>query len=107
MLSGRTPWGSRAAYTLRSSIITKQNAPSSSGRTRIAAASSPPVTAISAASIVVTRSESVVAPPGVPTRRASSWVFTRFPLWPRERECAPSVLNTGCALSHVVEPVVE
>ena len=53
-------------------------------------------------------SESVVAAaPPFATRAASSWVLTRLPLCPSASECAPSVLNTGWALSHVVEPVVE
>ena len=56
---------------------------------------------------VVTMSESVVAPRFEPTRAASSAVFTRLPLCPSASECTPSVLNTGCAFSHVVEPVVE
>jgi hypothetical protein len=77
------------------------------GRTRIAAASKPPVTVASFAIIVVTRSESVVAPLRAPTIVARSAVFTRLPLWPSASECIPSVLKTGWALSHVVEPVVE
>ncbi len=45
-----------------------------------------------------------------PARRsgcARSVVLTRLPLWPRATERTPSVLNTGCAFSHVLEPVVE
>jgi hypothetical protein len=76
---GRSPWGSRTAKTDRSSAITKQNAPWSSGRTRIAAPSRS-WWAISLASIVATRSESVVAPDERPSRATSSAVFTRFPL---------------------------
>ena len=106
MLSGRTPWGSRAAYTLRSSMITKQNAPWSWGRTSRAAPSSP-LPSIAADSIVATRSVSVVAVPCAPTRSCSSRVLTRLPLWPSAIECTPSVLNTGWAFSHVLDPVVE
>jgi hypothetical protein len=103
---GRRPWGSRAAKTDRSSAITKQKAPSSSGRTRIAAPSRS-WWAISFASIVATRSESVVAADERPSRATRSAVFTRFPLWPRASARTPSFLKTGCALSQVVEPVVE
>ena len=60
----------------------------------------------SAAIIAVTRSLSVLAAPPA-TAWASSRVFTRLPLWPRATERTPSVLNTGCAFSQVVEPVVE
>ena len=73
----------------------------------MAAGSRPPVTVISLARSVVTRSESVVAAPALPTRSARSEVLTRLPLWPRASVWMPSVLNTGCALSHVVDPVVE
>ena len=60
---GRTPKGSRAAKTLRSSIITKQKAPLSFGSTCMQASSSPPVSVICCTSSVVTMSESVVAAP--------------------------------------------
>ena len=103
---GRTPKGSRAAKTLRSSIITKQKAPLSFGSTCMQASSSPPVSVICCTSSVVTMSESVVAAPDG-TMAASSWVLTRLPLCPSASVWAPSVLNTGWALSHVVEPVVE
>ena len=96
---------SRAAKMVRSSIITNENAPWSLGSTRIAASSSP--SPLSRASIEVTRSESVVARLFHPASSASAAVFTRFPLWPSAMDRAPSVLNDGCALSQVVEPVVE
>ena len=98
--------GSRAAKTDRSSDITKQNAPSSSGSTRIAAPSRS-WCAISDASIVATKSESVVAAEEWPSRATSSPVFTRLPLWLKESARTPSFLKTGWALSQVVEPVVE
>ena len=86
---------------------TKQNAPVSEGSTRIAASSRPPATCISLTINVVTTSVSVVAAPEMPTSPASSGVFTRLPLCPNANECTPSVLKTGWALSHVLEPVVE
>ena len=73
----------------------------------MAAASMVPAEGAASAIMVVTMSESVVAWPARPTRSASSAVFTKLPLWPSASECTPSVLKTGCALSHVVEPVVE
>ena len=85
---------------------TKLNAPSSVGRS-CNAASSRPFDAICSASIAVTTSVSVVAVPRRPASSARSCVFTRFPLWPKAIERTPSVLKTGCALSHVLEPVVE
>ena len=85
---------------------TKQYAPWSIGITFIAASSRPWVFGASPAINVVTRSLSVLAEP-TPTIAASSRVFTRLPLWPSATDRTPSVLNTGCAFSHVVEPVVE
>ena len=89
---------------LRSSIITKQNAPRSIGSTCGRHASPP---SNSCTMRVATRSESVVAEPVLPTRSTSSAVFTRLPLWPRARLWVPSVLNAGWAFSQVVDPVVE
>ena len=74
---------------------------------RSAASSRPPPAMISLAIKVVTTSESVVAEPFAPTSSASSGVFTRLPLWPSATAWAPSVLKTGWAFSHVVDPVVE
>ena len=105
MASGRNPCGSRAANTVRSSMNTNENAPSSRGRTAMAAASRP--SSMWAAISVATMSESVEARPRRPASSASAAVFTRFPLCPRARPRCPSVLNDGCALSQVVEPVVE
>ena len=85
---------------------TKLNAPARVGRSCNAASSSPFV-AICSASIAVTTSVSVVALPRRPASSASSCVLTRFPLCPRAIERTPSVLKTGCALSQVLEPVVE
>ena len=91
--SGRMPCGSRAAYSVVSSMKTRQNAPRSSGSTSSAASSSE--RSGCAASSAVTRSVSLVAS-GVATpsgssprasaaraaRRASSPVLIRLPLWP-------------------------
>ena len=88
--SGRTPCGSRAAYSVVSSMKTRQNAPRTPGSSSKAACSilesaAPP------ASSAPRISESVVAAPGMLwlirpatlARSASSVVFTRFPLCPR------------------------
>ncbi len=71
----------------------------------MAAASIP--SSMCAAIRVATMSESVDARPRRPASSASSAVFTRFPLCPRASPRWPSVLNAGCALSQVVDPVVE
>ncbi len=119
--SGRTPCGSRAAYSVCSSAKTSENAPRSRGSSR-SAASSTPVSAAVAASSSVTRSESVVdwtacrsrrpvplaAPRTASTSSRSSAVFTRLPLWPSAIPLPAAVVRkVGWAFSQVVEPVVE
>jgi len=91
---------------------TRQNAPRSVGSTCIAAASGD--RSGRAASSVVMRSLSVVEPIASTrgsrsrTRRASSLVLVRLPLWPRARlEPVDSVRKLGCAFSQVPDPVVE
>ena len=113
--SGRTPNGSRAAYSVVSSMNTRQNAPRTPGSSSSAACSTL-VSAAQPASSAPRMSESVVAAPGrlwsispaFRARSASSVVLTRFPLCPRATPVPAAVTwNTGCAFSQVVEPVVE
>ena len=74
------------------------------------------VSAAPPASSAPRMSESVVAAPGMlwlinpalRARLASSVVLTRLPLCPNATPVPAAVLrNTGCAFSHVVDPVVE
>ena len=113
--SGRTPNGSRAAYSVFSSMKVRQNAPRTVGSSSRAACSSV-ASAAPWASSAPRMSESVVAgaAPRVPikpsslARAASSAVLTRLPLWPSATPVPAAVFrNTGCAFSQVVEPVVE
>ncbi len=116
--SGRTPWGSRAAYSVVSSMKTSENAPRSSGSTSSAVASS--VRSGSPASRAVTSAVSVVLPratspaSGSPrsaarsrTRRRSWAVLVRLPLWARATVPAAVAPSVGCAFSQRLAPVVE
>ena len=95
---GRTPWASRAAYSVFSSMKTKQKAPLSSGSTSSAAVSIG--RSGSAESSVVTSAVSEVLPPPVAalarrdaellvTRSRSSIVLMRFPLCANATDARP------------------
>ena len=115
--SGRTPCGSRAAYSVSSSMKTRENAPRSLGSTSSAACSveCPGKVDISA----VINDVSVVQPPNEPGIRESaassrsvshsrsSRVLVRFPLWPRAMWPVAVERKVGWALSQTLEPVVE
>ncbi len=117
--SGRMPCGSRAAYSVCSSMKTREKAPSTSGRTLAAASSMVsglPSESTWPASSAVTRSVSLVAATWVarpPSRGRSatisaSWaVLTRLPLWPSAMEPWAVARKVGCAFSHTEAPVVE
>ena len=105
--SGRTPWGSRAAYRVSSSMKTKLNAPLSSGSTSSAVASR--VRSGLPVSSAVTRAVSVVLPRLISlpacdpcrssTRSRSSTEFVRLPLWARAT-VPPVPPSVGWAFSH-------
>ena len=113
--SGRTPCGSRAAYSVCSSMKTRQNAPRRRGSTSSAVASS--VWSGSPASSAVTSAVSVVLPRASSPRRwlpyrsatrsTSSAVLVRLPLCPSATVPAAVGPSVGCAFSHVEPPVVE
>ncbi len=108
--SGCTPCGSRAAYSVFSSMNTRQNAPRSCGRTR-SAASATDSSGRAVSSAVIRCVSEVVVPmsmPRLPTSLRSSAVLTRFPLWAKAIAVPAEVdLMVGWAFSHVGAPVVE
>lgn len=113
------PWGSRAAYSVCSSMKTREKAPLTSGR--ILAAASSMVSGLPSSSVwparsAVTRSVSLVAATwvarpfslGSAATISASWaVFTRLPLWPSAIEPCAVARKVGCAFSHTEAPVVE
>ena len=114
--SGRTPYGSRAAYRVFSSMKVRQNAPRTVGQQFEGGLFEGGV----GGTVGQQRAEDVgvggggdgaaVCPssPSSRARAASSAVLTRLPLWPSATPVPAAVLrNTGCAFSQVVEPVVE
>ena len=116
--SGRTPWGSRAAYRVCSSMNTKQKAPRRRGSTSRAAASRE--RSGSSDSSAVTRAVSVVlprrsSPPSAPkpsrrrtsTRSRSSVELMRLPLWASATVLCSWPPRVGWAFSQVEPPVVE
>ncbi len=124
--SGRKPCGSRAAYSVCSSMKTSENAPCTSGSAASAAASMPGCAPSPAANVLpspsgsrpeaansdVSTSVSEVArlaspPPCRASCAASSRVLVRFPLWPRARLADGVARNVGCAFSQTDEPLVE
>ena len=85
--SGRNPWGSRTPMTRASSMMTRENAPSSRTITSATACSrasgSPGWWASSAAISSATRSLSLVTvPSSMPASFTRASVLTRLPLWP-------------------------
>jgi hypothetical protein len=108
--SGRTPWASRAAYSVLSSMKTKLNAPRRPGSTSNAAASTERSGRL--ASNVVTSAVSDVARSASRSRsaisRASSAVLTRLPLC-ASAMVVPAVVArmVGWAFSQLEPPVVE
>ena len=117
--SGRTPCGSRAAYSVCSSAKTSENAPRSRGSRRIAASSTPGVGGGGGEQLgdqvgVGGGPHGLRSPPGAGraahprTSSRSSAVLTRLPLWPRAIPLPVAVVRkVGWAFSQVVEPVVE
>jgi hypothetical protein len=126
--SGRKPCGSRAAYSVCSSMKTSEYAPLASGSTAAAARSTwlasrsaaapglaliPLMSARSLTNNAVSTSVSEVAAIPVPprpvpvSRPASSRVLIRFPLWPSARLVESVERKVGCALAQVEAPVVE
>ena len=130
--SGRKPCGSRAAYSVCSSMKTSEYAPLTSGRTVAAAVSttlaagsagssagpvpSPLSAARSLTNSAVSTSVSDVATmlprPGLsaarpPSSPASSRVLIRFPLCPSARLVFPVERKVGCAFAQTEAPVVE
>ena len=115
--SGRKPSGSRAAYSVCSSMNTRENAPRTSGSTasavlldawRLLAARCPAGGAGGeqrGQHVSVRRGHLGTARRA--GRDASSRVLIRFPLWPRARLTAGVARNVGCAFSQTDEPVVE
>ena len=112
--SGRKPLRSRTPNRCASSISTSENAPArrgqhllaarARGRGRRSAASS----SYSRASSSPISSLSEVSTPGsMPSSPASSSVLVRLPLWPSAKPASATDRYTGCALRHVLEPVVE
>ncbi|CAB5002466.1 unannotated protein [freshwater metagenome] len=110
--SGRTPWRSRAAYKVCSSINTSEKAPSSFGRTAIALASTffsscRPMSAVMiSVSVVAPRSFFGTSTSSFWTNSARSPVLVRLPLWARARVPYFVGRRVGCALTHVLDPVV-
>ena len=122
--SGRNPCGSRAAYSVCSSMKTSENAPRTSGSTASAAASTPgcpaawqagclpcdavPFAANSAVSTSVSEVARPASGPGLAAEQAaSSSVLIRLPLWPRARLADGVARNVGCAFSQTEDPLVE
>ena len=84
--SGLTPWRSRAAYRVRSSIKTNEKAPSSKGRTASALASTffsfcNPIKAVMISVSVVAPRSFLAGGSSFETISARSPVLVRFPLW--------------------------
>ena len=83
---GRTPWRSRAAYKVFSSMNTSEKAPSNFGRTAIALASTffsscKPINAVMiSVSVVAPRSLLALSPSSLCTISARSPVLVRLPL---------------------------
>ena len=109
--NGRTPWRSRAAYNVCSSINTSEKAPCSCGRTEIALAStffsfcSEISAVIISVSVVAPRSRADVGS-SFCTISAKSPVFVRFPLWAKASVPYLVGRKVGWAFTHVLEPVV-
>ena len=109
--NGRTPWRSRAAYSVCSSIKTNEKAPSSCGRTDIALASTFFSFCNEISAVII--SVSVVAPRSRPllgssfcTNSAKSPVLVKFPLWAKASVPYLVGRRVGCALTQVLDPVV-
>src|SRR5579885_2077511 len=107
MHSGRTPHGSRNAYTASGVHITTEYAPAA---TRIAALIFSTHVSPGASAIVFARiSESDVALSRTSSgnRAASSSALVRLPLWPNANRPRFESSTNGCALTIAELPVVE
>ncbi len=115
--SGRMPCGSRAAYSVCSSIHTNENAPRTCGSSSAARSSTvwPGWSASSAVRTLVSlvdpdgsrRSSSPSSAVRSLTMVASSAVLIRLPLWASAIEPSAVGWKVGCALCQVLAPVVE
>ena len=110
--SGRTPWRSRAAYKVCSSIKTSEKAPSSFGKTASALASTlfsscRPISAvIISVSVEAPRSFFERFVSNFCTISASEPVFVRFPLCARANVPYFVGRSVGWAFTQVLDPVV-
>ena len=110
--SGRTPAGSRKAYTRFLVITTVEKAPCSRGITSAIASSMSSAGCVASSAAMI--SESEVDENVTPRSRSSacsSTALIRLPLWARASSRrlppAPSERCTGWEFSHSLEPVVE
>ena len=109
--SGRTPWRSRAAYKVRSSINTSEKAPSNNGNTASALASTffsscKPMSAVMISVSVVAPRSFFAGVSSFSTISAKSPVLVRLPLWAKASVPYWVGRKVGWALTQVLEPVV-